>query len=44
MRKSFSPEFMAKVAVAALKEDMMMAVLSSQYEDHSAIKEDLAGG
>lgn len=34
MRKSFSPEFMAKVAVAAIKEDMTMAELSSQYKVH----------
>ena len=34
MRKSFSPEFMAKVAVSAIKEDMTMAELSSQYEVH----------
>jgi len=37
MRKSFSPEFMAKVAVAAIKEDMTMAELSSQYEVHRRI-------
>jgi len=34
MRKSFSPEFMAKVALAAIKGDMTMAELSSKYEVH----------
>ncbi|MEW6609898.1 MAG: IS3 family transposase [bacterium] len=34
MRKSFSPEFMAKVALAAIKEEMTMAELSSKYEVH----------
>ena len=34
MRKSFSSEFMAKVALAALKEDKTIAELSSQYEVH----------
>jgi len=34
MRKSFSAEFMAKVALAALKEDKTLAELSSQYEVH----------
>ena len=34
MRKSFSPEFMAKVALAAIKEDATMAELSSKYEVH----------
>ena len=37
MRKSFSPEFMAKVAVAAIKEDMTMAELSSQNEVHRTL-------
>jgi transposase len=34
MRKSFSPEFMAKVALAAIKGDMTTAELSSKYEVH----------
>ncbi len=34
MRKSFSPDFMAKVAVAAIKGDMTTAELSSKYEVH----------
>ena len=34
MRKSFSSEFMAKVALEALKEEKTIAELSSQYEVH----------
>lgn len=34
MRKSFSPEFMGKVALAAIKGDMTTAELSSKYEVH----------
>jgi transposase len=34
MRKSFSPEFMAKVALAAIKEQSTIAELSSKYEVH----------
>ena len=34
MKKSFSPEFMAKVALAAIKEEATMAELSSKYEVH----------
>lgn len=34
MRKSFSPGFMVKVAIAALKEDMTIAEISSKYEVH----------
>ncbi len=34
MRKSFSPEFMAKVALAAIKEEATLAELSSKYEVH----------
>ena len=34
MRKSFSAEFMTKVALAALKEEKTIAELSSQYEVH----------
>lgn len=34
MRKSFSPDFMAKVALAAMKGDMTAAELSSKYEVH----------
>lgn len=34
MRKSFSPDFMAKVALAAIKGDMSTAELSSRYEVH----------
>jgi len=34
MRKSFSPGFMAKVALAAMKGDMTAAELSSKYEVH----------
>jgi putative transposase len=34
MRKRFSPEFMAKVALAAIKEEVTIAELSSKYEVH----------
>ena len=34
MRKSFSPDFMAKVALASIKDDMTVAELSSKYEVH----------
>ena len=34
MRKSFSPGFMAKVALASIKDDMTTAELSSKYEVH----------
>ena len=34
MRKSFSPDFMAKVALAAIKNDKTIAELSSKYEVH----------
>ena len=34
MRKSFSPEFMAKVALASIKDDMTTAELCSKYEVH----------
>ncbi len=34
MRKSFSPEIMAKVALAAIKEEKTMTELSSKYEVH----------
>lgn len=34
MRKSFDTEFMAKVALEALKEEKTIAELSSQYEVH----------
>jgi transposase len=34
MRKRFSPEFMAKVALAAIKEESTIAELSSKYEVH----------
>ena len=34
MRKSFSTDFMAKVAVAAMKGDVTAAELSSKYEVH----------
>lgn len=34
MKKNFSPEFMAKVALAAIREDMTTAELSSKYEVH----------
>jgi transposase len=34
MKKSFSPEFMAKVALAAMKEEATIAELSSKYEVH----------
>jgi transposase len=34
MKKSFSPEFMANVAVAAIKEEATIAELSSKYEVH----------
>ncbi len=34
MRKSFSPDFMAKVALATIKGDMTTTDLSSKYEVH----------
>jgi len=34
MRKSYSSEFKAKVALAAVKEDMTLAELSRKYEVH----------
>lgn len=34
MRKSFSAELMAKVALDAIKEEKTIAELSSQYETH----------
>ena len=34
MRKSFSPEFMAKVALAAIKDETSLAELSGKYEVH----------
>ena len=34
MKKSFSSEFMAKVALAAIKEEATIAELSSKYEVH----------
>jgi len=34
IRKSFSPNFMAKVALAAIKGDMTTSELSSKYEVH----------
>jgi transposase len=34
MKKSFSPEFMAKVALAAIKEEATIAELSSKFEVH----------
>lgn len=34
MRKSFSPEFKAKVALSAIKEEQTMAELSSRYGVH----------
>jgi len=34
MRKRFSPEFMAKVALAAVKEEATLTELSSKYEVH----------
>lgn len=34
MRKRFSPEFIAKVALAAIKEEMTPAELSSKFEVH----------
>lgn len=34
MKKNFSPEFMAKVALAAIREEKTMAELSSKYEVH----------
>ena len=34
MRKNFSPDFMAKVALAALKEEVTIAEMSSKYEVH----------
>ena len=34
MRKNFSPEFMARVALAAIKEETTIAELSSKYEVH----------
>ena len=36
MRKSFSPDFMAKVALAAIKGDMTTSELSSKYEVHKS--------
>ena len=35
MRKSFSPDFMARVALAAIRGDMTTAELSSKYEVHN---------
>lgn len=51
MRKTYSSEFKAKVALAALKGDKTIAELSSQYEVHGGMinrwvrdaKEGLAG-
>ena len=34
MRKSFSPEFMAKVTLAVIKEETSLAELSGKYEVH----------
>ena len=34
MRKSFDTEFMAKVALDAIREEKTLAELSSQYEVH----------
>jgi len=34
MRKSFTPDFTGKVALAAIKDDMTTAELSSKYEVH----------
>ena len=34
MRKNFSPDFMAKVALAVLKEEVTIAEMSSKYEVH----------
>ncbi|NUN22659.1 MAG: hypothetical protein HUU09_04225 [Candidatus Jettenia caeni] len=34
MRKSFHSEFMAKVALEAIKEEKTIAELSSEYEVH----------
>ncbi len=34
MRKSFNAEFMAKVALEAIKEEKTIAELSSKYEGH----------
>ncbi len=34
MRKAFSPQFKAKVALSAIKNEMTMAQLSSRYEVH----------
>lgn len=34
MRKSFDKEFMAKVALEAIKEEKTLAEISSQYEVH----------
>ena len=34
MRKSFSAEYMAKVDLAAIREDMTVAELSSKYKVH----------
>ena len=34
MKKSFSPEFKKKVALAAIREEMTIAELSSKYEVH----------
>ncbi len=36
MRKSFNAEFMAKVALEAIKEEKTIAELSSKYEVHRA--------
>jgi transposase-like protein len=36
MKKNYSPEFKAKVAMATLREDKTMAELSSQFEVHRA--------
>ena len=34
MRKTFSPQFKAKVALSAIRNEMAMAQLSSKYEVH----------
>ena len=34
MRKNFSPDFMAKVALAALKEEVTIGEMSLKYEVH----------